>query len=302
MVIRKLDDIVVAAKAKGRKRLIVAYGQDAHTIEAVHNAIQAGLVEATLIGDPDEIAKVCTTLGFDQNLFKVVPETNDVKCVQRAVQLITQGQGDVLMKGLVSPDKYTRGILNKDAGLVPPKGVLSHVAVVELPGYPRLLTIADVAVIPYPDFKQKTVILSNLIKTAHTLGIECPKVACISASEQLLPSVISSTEAAMLAKMGDRGQCGKAIVDGPLSLDVALFKDVAEQKKVKGSAVAGEVDCLLFPNIDAANVFFKSASKLAGAELAAMVTGTAVPCVLTSRGDSSKTKLYSIALACLSAK
>ncbi len=302
MVIRKLDDIVVAAKAKGRKRLIVAYGQDAHTIEAVHNAIQAGLVEATLIGDPDEIAKVCTTLGFDQNLFKVVPETNDVKCVQRAVQLITQGQGDVLMKGLVSTDKYMRGILNKDAGLVPPKGVLSHVAVVELPGYPRLLTIADVAVIPYPDFKQKTVILSNLIKTAHTLGIECPKVACISASEQLLPSVISSTEAAMLAKMGDRGQCGKAIVDGPLSLDVALFKDVAEQKKVKGSAVAGEVDCLLFPNIDAANVFFKSASKLAGAELAAMVTGTAVPCVLTSRGDSSKTKLYSIALACLSAK
>ena len=302
MVIRKLDDIVVAAKAKGRKRLIVAYGQDAHTIEAVHNAIQAGLVEATLIGDPDEIAKVCTTLGFDQNLFKVVPETNDVKCVQRAVQLITQGQGDVLMKGLVSTDKYMRGILNKDAGLVPPKGVLSHVAVVELPGYPRLLTIADVAVIPYPDFKQKTVILSNLIKTAHTLGIECPKVACISASEQLLPSVISSTEAAMLAKMGDRGQCGKAIVDGPLSLDVALFKDVAEQKKVKGSVVAGEVDCLLFPNIDAANVFFKSASKLAGAELAAMVTGTAVPCVLTSRGDSSKTKLYSIALACLSAK
>ena len=302
MVIRKLDDIVVAAKAKGRKRLIVAYGQDAHTIEAVHNAIQAGLVEATLIGDPDEIAKVCTTLGFDQNLFKVVPETNDVKCVQRAVQLITQGQGDVLMKGLVSTDKYMRGILNKDAGLVPPKGVLSHVAVVELPGYPRLLTIADVAVIPYPDFKQKTVILSNLIKTAHTLGIECPKVACISASEQLLPSVISSTEAAMLAKMGDRGQCGKAIVDGPLSLDVALFKDVAEQKKVKGSAVAGEVDCLLFPNIDAANVFFKSASKLAGAELAAMVTGTAVPCVLTSRGDSRKTKLYSIALDCLSAK
>ena len=302
MVIRKLDDIVVAAKAKGRKRLIVAYGQDAHTIEAVHNAIQAGLVEATLIGDPDEIAKVCTTLGFDQNLFKVVPKTNDVKCVQRAVQLITQGQGDVLMKGLVSTDKYMRGILNKDAGLVPPKGVLSHVAVVELPGYPRLLTIADVAVIPYPDFKQKTVILSNLIKTAHTLGIECPKVACISASEQLLPSVISSTEAAMLAKMGDRGQCGKAIVDGPLSLDVALFKDVAEQKKVKGSAVAGEVDCLLFPNVDAANVFFKSASKLAGAELAAMVTGTAVPCVLTSRGDSSKTKLYSIALACLSAK
>ena len=301
-MIKHLEELVTAAAARGRKRLAVAYGQDTHTIEAVYNAWKDGLVEATLFGDKATIEQACRELQIDINIFRIIDEPSDVACVNLAVQAVVNGRADVLMKGLVSTDKYMRGILNKDAGLVPPKGVLSHVAVVELPGYPRLLTIADVAVIPYPDFKQKTVILSNLIKTAHTLGIECPKVACISASEQLLPSVISSTEAAMLAKMGDRGQCGKAIVDGPLSLDVALFKDVAEQKKVKGSAVAGEVDCLLFPNIDAANVFFKSASKLAGAELAAMVTGTAVPCVLTSRGDSSKTKLYSIALACLSAK
>ena len=301
-MIKHLEELVTAAAARGRKRLAVAYGQDTHTIEAVYNAWKDGLVEATLFGDKATIEQACRELQIDINIFRIIDEPSDVACVNLAVQAVVNGRADVLMKGLVSTDKYMRGILNKDAGLVPPKGVLSHVAVVELPGYPRLLTIADVAVIPYPDFKQKTVILSNLIKTAHTLGIECPKVACISASEQLLPSVISSTEAAMLAKMGDRGQFGKAIVDGPLSLDVALFKDVAEQKKVKGSAVAGEVDCLLFPNIDAANVFFKSASKLAGAELAAMVTGTAVPCVLTSRGDSSKTKLYSIALACLSAK
>ncbi len=302
MVIKKLDDIVVAAKAKGRKRLVVAYGQDSHTIAAVNEAVEAGLVEATLVGSRTEIERVCAEEGIDAAKFTIEDESNDMKAVNKAVSIMAAGNGDVLMKGLVSTDKYMRGILNKEAGLFPPKGVLSHVAVVELPDYPRLLIISDVAIIPAPDFKQKQKIIGYLAKTANALGIECPKIGCISASEQLLPSVLSSTEAAMLAKMGDRGQLGKVQVDGPLSLDVALFKEVAEHKKVTGSSVAGEVDCLLFPNIESANVFFKSATKIGGAELAAMVVGSNVPCVLTSRGDSSKTKLYSIALACLSAK
>ena len=195
-----------------------------------------------------------------------------------------------------------RGILNKDAGLFPPKGVLSHVAILEMPSLPKLLCISDVAVIPAPDFKQKQKLIGYLIQTARLLGIDTPKIACIAPSEQVLPSVPSSTEGAILAKMGDRGQLGNAIVDGPLSLDVALYKEVAEHKKVKGSSVAGDPDCLLFPNLESANVFFKSVSHLCGGELAAMVMGTKVPCVLTSRGDTSKTKLFSIALACLAAK
>ena len=137
---------------------------------------------------------------------------------------------------------------------------------------------------------------------ARLLGIQTPKIACIAPSEQLLPNVISSTEGALLAKMADRGQLGDVIVDGPLSLDVALYKEVAEHKKVKGSAIAGEPDCLLFPNLESGNVFFKASSHLCHGELAAMVVGTNKPCVLTSRGDSSRSKLYSIALACLSAK
>ena len=137
------------------------------------------------------------------------------------------------------------------------------------------------------------------------IGVKTPKIACIAPSEQLLPTVISSTEAAMLAKMGDRGQLGNVIVDGPLYSEiarVALYKEAAEIKKVKGSAVAGDADCLLFPNIESGNVFFKAATHMGHSELAAMVMGTNVPCVLTSRGDSSLTKLYSIALACLAAK
>ncbi len=301
-MIQHLTDIVVEARKKGKKRLAVAYGQDSHTLEAVYNAYKEGLVEPTLFGEKAVIEQVCRENDIDINAFTIVDEKSDVKCVQLAVAAVVAGVADVLMKGLVSTDKYMRGILNKDAGLFPPKGVLSHVSVIEIPSYHKLITVSDVAVIPLPDFKQKQKQIGYLAQTAKLLGIDTPKIACIAPSEQLLPSVISSTEGAILAKMGDRGQLGNVIVDGPLSIDVALYKEVADHKKVKGSTVAGDPDCLLFPNIESGNVFFKAATHMAGGEIAAMVMGTKVPCVLTSRGDSSKTKLYSIALACLAAK
>lgn len=301
-MIQHLTDIIEEARKRGKKRLAVAYGQDAHTLEAVYEAYKAGIVEPTLYGDKTVIKEVCTQINIDINAFNIVNETVDTACVQQAVASVVAGNADVLMKGLVSTDKYMRGILNKDAGLFPPKGLLSHVSVVEMNCYHKLLLMSDVAVIPLPDFKQKIIQIGYLAKTAGLLGIKTPKIACIAPSEQVLPTVISSTDGALLAKMADRGQLGNVVVDGPLSLDVALYKDVAEQKKVKGSSVAGDPDCLLFPNLESANVFFKSVTHLCGGELAAMVVGTKVPCVLTSRGDTSKTKLYSIALACLAAK
>ena len=302
-MITKLQQIVDEARARGRRRLAVAYGQDPHTLQAVYNAYKEGLVLPTIYGEKGVILDVCRAEGIDTSDFTIIDEADPVKCVNLAVQAVATGNADVLMKGLVSTDKYMRGILNKDAGLFPPKGTLSHVSVVELPGFDRLLVISDVAVIPAPDFKQKTVLVRYLTQVANSLGIERPKLAVISCSAQLLPSVLSSTEAAIIAKMGDRGQLGNVEIDGPLSLDVAMYTEAAEQKKVQGShGVAGHADCLLFPNIESGNVFFKSASHFGGAEIAALVVGTKVPCVLTSRGDTAKTKLYSIALACLTVK
>ncbi len=301
-MITHLTELVTTARELGKKRLAVAFAQDSHTIEAVYNATKEGLVDATLYGDREKIVAVCQELGIDANLFTVVDEKVDVNCVRRAVASVVAGNADVLMKGLVSTDKYMRGILNKEAGLFPPKGVLSHVTVIEMPGYHKLLTISDIAVIPLPDLKQKMKLIGYLAKTVNLLGIKTPKIACIAPSEQVLPTVISSYEGAILSKMADRGQLGNVIVDGPLSLDVAMYKEVAEHKSVKGSTIAGDPDCMLFPNIESANVFFKSATHYGQGELAAMVMGTKVPCVLTSRGDSSTSKLYSIALACLAAK
>lgn len=300
-MITKLQQIIDEASARGPRRLAVACAQDAHTLHAVDEAYKAGLVTPALYGNRKEILDICAAEGIDPTPFTVIDCAGDKECVAMAVRAVASGEADVLMKGLVSTDKYMRGILNKEAGLFPPKGTLSHVSVVELHSYHKLLCISDVAVIPQPDFKQKTILIGYLAKIAKILGVETPKISCIAPSEQVLPSVPSSTEAAILAKMGDRGQLGNVIVDGPLSLDVTMYPEVVKEKKVQGSRVAGDADCMLFPNIESANVFFKAATHFGGADMAAMVMGTKVPCVLTSRGDTPRTKLCSIALACLAA-
>ncbi len=301
-MITRLEELVIEARRKGASRLAVACAADAHTLEAVAAAASEGIVEPILFGDGKLIAEICAAEGIDAASWTVVDVNNTRKAVAEAVRAVSEGRADVLMKGLVSTDVYMRGILDKECGLLPPKGTLSHVSVIELPGREKLLTVADVAVIPAPDFRQKCTLIGYLAATARVLGVERPKIACIAPSEQVLPTVPSSTEAAIIAKMADRGQLGDVTVDGPLSLDVALWKEAAEVKKVKGSSVAGDADCLLFPNIESGNVFFKSATHLAGADIAAIVSGTAAPCVLTSRGDTPRTKLFSIALACLAKK
>jgi len=302
MSITKLDQLVEVVKSKPKKRLVAAYANDDHTIEAVYHAIEAGIVEATLVGDENTIKEVCKQHNFAVNKFKIVQEADEQKAGNLAVALINKGEGDILMKGLLSTDKYMRAILHKENGLMPgPKAVLSHVTVIETPNYHKLIVCGDVAIIPAPDLTQKIAITNYLIQTAKALQIATPKVAVLAATEQMLAGMPACVDAAIISKMSERGQIKGACVDGPLSLDVAIDKECAAVKKMTG-LVAGDADCILFPNIEAGNVFYKSNTKLANAELGAMVMGAKVPCVLTSRADSSKSKMYSIALAALAAK
>ncbi len=301
MAIQKLDDLFEVLRSKPRKRLVAAYANDAHTIEAVAAAVQAGIVEATLVGDRDTILKVCQEQKVDASQFEIVQESVDTKAVATAISLINEGRGDILMKGLATTDRYMRGILNKEKGLLPPKAVLSHVTVMQIPTYHKLLVVGDVAIIPAPDFNQKVAITNYLITIAKTLGIETPKVALLAATEQVSTGMPACVEAAVLSKMGDRGQIQGALLEGPLALDVAVNAEAAKIKKLT-SQVAGDADCLLFPNIESGNVFFKTCTKFAKAELGAMVMGAKVPCILTSRGDSVKSKMYSIALAANAAR
>lgn len=301
-MITKLDEIIEAAKLKGKKRLVAAFANDAHTIGATSIAIDLGIIDAILVGDIETIKKVCQEEGIDVNKYTLVQEANEQAAANLAVKLINEGKGDFLMKGLCTTDKYMRAILNKESGLMPGgKPVLSHVSVFEVPSYHKLLITSDVAVIPAPDFKQKVALTNYVISTSKTLGNPKPKVALIAATEQVSVGMPACVDAAVIAAMGNRGQIKGAIIDGPLAMDVAIDKESAEIKKLTGE-VAGDADCLVWPTIEAGNVFYKTATKFAGAELAAMVVGAKVPCVLSSRGDSTKTKTYSIALAALSCK
>ena len=283
------------------KRLVAAYANDSHTIGAVSKAVDLGLVEATLVGDRETIGAVCSAENIDIAKFEIVHEPDEMGAAFKAVALINEGKGNLLMKGLVSTDKYMRAILNKETGLLPPKAVLSHVTVMENPNYHKLLIYGDVAIIPAPELKDKIAITNYLINTAKALGIEKPKVAILAATEQVALKMPACMDAAIIAKMAERGQIKGAYVDGPLALDVAIDRESAEIKKLGGD-VAGDADCLVFPSIESGNVFYKTNTKLAKSELGAMVVGAKVPAVLSSRGDTIKTKLYSIALAALSAQ
>lgn len=296
MSITKLDQVIELVKSKPRKRLIAAYANDSHTIEAVNNAVDMGIVDATLVGDEQVIASVCKELNIDAAKFTIVHEPIDVKAAAKACEIINNGGGDILMKGLLPTDKYMRAILNKEKGLCPPNAVLTHVAVIENPAYHKLLVVSDCAIILAPDLKQKQMILKTLVSTAKAIGIEKPKVALIAATEQMSAGMQACVDAAIISKMADRGQLSGGEVEGPLSIDIALDKEAAEIKKMK-SPVAGDADCLLFPNIESANVFYKCCTKFNKAEIGAFVAGAKVPCVLSSRGDTSLTKLYSIAIA-----
>lgn len=300
---QKLTEIIAAAKAKGKKTLVAAYANDSHTLGATSKAIDEGIVDVILVGDRPTIEATCKAEGIDINKYKeIVQEADETKAAKTAVALINEGKGQILMKGLCSTDKYMRAILAKEGGLMPAgKPVLSHVSVFEVPAYHKLLITSDVAIIPAPDFKQKKAIVGYVINTAHSLGIECPKVAMIAATEQMLEGMPACVDAALIAAMNKRGQIKGAIVDGPLAMDVAIDKESAQIKKLD-SVVAGDADCLVWPAIEPGNVFYKTATKFAHAELAAMVVGAKVPCVLSSRGDSIDTKTYSIALAALNVK
>lgn len=285
-----------------KKRMIAAWGVDSHTVAAASKAVDLGLADVTIVGDEDMVVAACREENVDPAKFTVVHNPVELQAVAQAVQMIREGQGDFLMKGLCSTDKFLRAILNKETGLLPPKGTLTHCTTLEIPSYHKLLFVGDVAVIPAPDLKQKQIIMDCLVKTAKAVGVSTPKVALIAATEQVLGSQPATIDAALLAKMADRGQIKGCIADGPLALDVAIDKESVEIKGLV-SPVAGDADCLLFPNIESGNVFYKANSKLVpGVRQAGILVGAKVPCVLSSRADSIDTKLNSIAVAAMAVK
>lgn len=301
MELKRLADLFEYTRTIEKRTLVAVNAVDAHSLEAIAEAVKLGFITAIVTGNGAEILRQCATYQIDSRLFQIIPTETEEGAARESVALARKTSGSILMKGLISSDKYMRAILNKETGLLPPGGVLSHVSVIDNPNYHKLLIVSDVAIIPYPTVPQKIAMTHYLKQMALDLGISRPKIALITPTEQVLPSLVSCVDAVEVMKAAENGQFEPAVVFGPMALDVAIDKESAEIKGIT-SEVAGDADCLLFPNIDAGNVFYKMNTKLCGADQAAVVMGATVPVVLSSRGDSISTKLNSIALAALLSK
>jgi phosphate butyryltransferase len=294
-----LNELFNKDKQTKKKKLALAVAQDEHALQAVQAAYLEDIVEPVLVGDNQDITRIANKIDFDISQIKIIDEKDKTKAVEAAVKLVRSGNAQILMKGNVATAVLLKGVLNKEWGLRSGK-ILSHFALFEIDGYHKLLGITDVAMNITPDLETKAGILDNAVRYMNKIGINRPKVAVISAAETVNSGMISSVDAAIIAKMSDRKQAGNCIVDGPLALDNAISKESAEHKGIE-SEVAGDADLLLMPNIEAGNVLYKSLSFFADVKIAAVILGAKAPVVLTSRSDSHEAKQNSIKLAALGA-
>jgi phosphate acetyltransferase len=260
-------------------------------------AARRGLIAPVLVGPEDRIQAVARAEGVDLGPYRVVPVPHSHAAAAKAVELARAGEVAALMKGSLHTEELLGAVVPSATGLRTSRR-LSHVFVMDVPSYPRLLLITDAAVNIFPKLEEKVDIVQNAIDLARVLGIGQPKVAILSAVETVTSKIESTIEAAALCKMADRGQITGGVLDGPLAFDNAISPQAAQTKKIS-SPVAGQADILLVPDLEAGNMLAKQLSYLAGAEGAGIVLGARVPIVLTSRADSVRTRLASTAVMAL---
>ena len=292
---KTLNDILNLAKKIGPKQIAIASAEDFQILRALEQARKEEIVDGILVGDEKKIRYLLAEAQMDEQNFEIINEIDGLKASLLCCDLINQKKADLMMKGLVGTTSFMRAILDKEKGLSTGK-LLTHLAVFEIPDYPKLLMLTDAAINISPNLMEKAQIIQNAVEVAHSLGIQTPLVACIAAVEKINPEKMPATvDAAALSMMAKRGQISGAIVDGPFGLDNAISEESAKVKGVK-SSIAGKADILLAPDIEAGNVIYKTLIEFARAKCAAIVLGTKVPVVLTSRADSHETKFMSIAL------
>jgi phosphate acetyltransferase len=263
------------------------------------DAAQDNLIHPILIGPEDKIRGVAETEGIGLADAEIVDVEHSHAAAARAVELIREGAAEILMKGSLHTDEVLGAVVNKTTGIRTERRI-SHIFLMDVPTYPKLLMITDAAVNIAPDLDAKRDICQNAIELAQTVGVERPKVAILSAVETIRPKIQSTLDAAALCKMSDRGQIKGGDVDGPLAMDNAINLEAAKIKKID-SQVAGVADVLVAPDLEAGNILAKQLIFLAHAEAAGIVLGARVPIILTSRADSVRTRHASAATAVLHA-
>jgi len=298
-LITSLEQMLERAKHYAPKRVAVAAAEDLGVLTALRECQERGCASGVLMGDERRVRELAEEAGLDLSQNEVRDEPDDVKAAAKAVGLVREGKADIVMKGYIHTDDFLRAVLDKEAGLRT-GSAMSHVFLLGLEEEKRVIFATDCAMNIAPDLVQKAQIILNAVYLAQLFGFARPRVAVLAAVELVNPSMPATMEAAVLAKMSERGQFPECVVDGPLALDNAISEAAAKHKKI-GGPVAGKADIFLMPDIESGNIFFKSFVYLAKGRVAGVVVGAKAPVVLTSRSDSAESKKLSIAAAILMA-
>lgn len=293
------NEMMNEIRTKAEKKIVaVAAAHDQEVLECAAEARKEQIADFILIGKTEKIKEILVSLSEDPATWTMMEEPDDAKAAIKAVELASEKKADALMKGLLHTSLFLRALFHKEYGLVPPKALVSQTTVTEYPDQNRLVLITDCAVNVAPTYAEKMQILNNAVSLAHRLGIDCPKVACITPVEVINEKMPETIDAAMLSKANERGQIKGCLVDGPLALDNALCVEAARAKSIE-SPVAGYADILLMPNLCTGNALDKSLRYFAKLKTGSAVIGANVPIIMTSRSDSAQNKLHAIALSVL---
>ncbi len=283
------------------EKVAVAVAQDSAVLEAVKAAKERKIADAILVGNEKEIREIASSLDMDLSGFEIIHVEDKTEAALTAVKLVHDGKADMYMKGLIDTKGFLKSVLDKEVGLRTGKP-LSHVCVFDIEGIDHLLFLTDVAFIPYPTLEDKVNIIHNTLEITSACGIENPKVAPLAAVEVINPKMPATVEAGELTQMNKDGKIPGCIVDGPLSLDLAIDPEAAKHKGATDRAIQGDADILLFPDIHAGNLVYKCLVHTAKVVNGNILTGTKAPVILTSRSDDFETKVNSIALGAVVAE
>ena len=293
--ITSLDEMVAAARGKGPVHIAVAAAHHPEVLRAVNRAQQEGMVQTTLVGDWPAIEAYATQTGANLGGMQIIHEPDITLAARRVVALAREGQASVVVKGQIKTSELLGVALSRHIG-IRGHGLLTHVALFELPGMDRLIYLSDSGVMVYPDVDQKLEIMNNVVRVAHLFGVHQPRIAILAASETVHPKIPASIDALALAKMAEQGWVEGAVVDGPLGLELAISPQAAALEG-SDSPIAGLADVLIVPNVEAGNIVAKGLMYFAQARMAGLVVGARVPIVISSRADSAETRYLSLAMA-----
>ncbi len=296
--IKNFDDLAsLLIASKEKVRVAIACPEDEHIEYVVSRALNEGIADFILIYVGKlkvEFEKLRLQYPQCVKIFEVIDQDS---AAQKAVELVRNGDADVLMKGTMNTDNLLKAVLDKEKGLLETGRILTHIALCQIPSYKKFIVFSDAAVIPYPSFEKFDAILQYTIKVCHSLGILCPNVALIHCTEKVSQKFPNTIDYLQLIKKAEQGIYGKACVAGPMDVKTACDKESGKLKGIS-SQVVGQADVLIFPDIQAGNVFYKTITLFGKAKMAGILVGTSAPIVVTSRADSSESKYYSLALAC----